>query len=256
MKSHHILLMVLRIRTIFYLLLLQIFVPTLAAQQWVLENVLVVDVTNGKLLSEAQDIYLSQGRILKIAPTGSASTYTGFEKVDGTGKYVIPGLWDMHAHPDDPEVWRMDPVPKDRDLLLPLFVLHGVTGIRDMAGSLEEIFRWRNLGDQGELLVPEIIACGPLLDGPNPMWDGSLGIADTFRVQPVVDSLMLVGADFLKVYSLLPRDIYLALAAYADKVDFPMVGHVPFEVLSSEAAATGMKSQEHLLEILLECYLF
>ena len=237
------------------LLLLLLLFPLVEAgsQQWVLENVSVLDVAAGKQMSEPQNLYISQGRILKMTPADLPGAYTGFERVDLSGKYVIPGMWDMHAHPDDPEVWRMSPVPAQRDLLLPQFVLQGVTGIRDMAGSLSEVQRWRQLGEQGVLLVPEIVACGPLLDGPNPMWDGSLGIADSSRVRPIVDSLILAGADFLKVYSLLPAEIYLPLAAYAKKVDFPMVGHVPFEISPTEAANTGMKSQEHLLEILLEC---
>ena len=137
--------------------------------------------------------------------------------------------------------------------MMPLFVLHGVTGIRDMAGGLQQVFRWRSLSNQDKLLVPKIYACGPLLDGPDPMWDGSLGIDNAQQVGPRVDSLVRAGADFLKVYSLLPRDTYFALAAFAEQEQLTMVGHVPFDVLPSEAAQTGMKSQEHLLQILLEC---
>jgi hypothetical protein len=136
---------------------------------------------------------------------------------------------------------------------MPLFVLHGVTGIRDMAGGLQQVLRWRSLANQGDLLVPKIFACGPLLDGPDPMWDGSLGIDNARDFEHSVDSLVRAGADFLKVYSLLPRDTYFALAAHAEQEHLTMVGHVPVQVLPSEAAESGMKSQEHLLQILLEC---
>ena len=199
------------------------------------------------------NVYISQGRILNLTQSPVDAPYTGFNQIDAAGKYLIPGLWDMHAHPDDPEVWHMDPLPAHRDWLLPQFVLFGVTGIRDMAGDMKVINDWREKGIAGDLPVPKIVACGPLLDGPNPMWDGSVGIDDTSRVSVIVDSLMLSGSDFLKVYSLLPRDIYLELAEYAKKVQVPLVGHVPLEVLPSEAAITGMKSQEHLLEVLKEC---
>ncbi|GJM29225.1 MAG: amidohydrolase [Cyclobacteriaceae bacterium] len=228
-------------------------VAATSAQEWVLQHVKVVDVQTGQLSTGTRDIYISQGRILTIAESGTSLLYSNFKVVEGNGNFVIPGLWDMHAHPDDPELWRMNPLRPDRDLLLPQFVLQGVTGIRDMAGSLEEVNHWRTAGEQGELLVPKIVACGPLLDGPNPMWDGSVGINDPSMVASVVDSLILNGSDFLKVYSLLPRETYLELAAYASQIDFPMVGHVPFDVTPSEAAATGMSSQEHLLEILKEC---
>lgn len=222
------------------------------AQQWVLQNVQVVDAKADRLLGP-KDIYILKNRILQVNPAGQSTNYSGFEPVDGAGRFVIPGLWDMHAHPDDPEVWRMDTATRARDLLMPLFVLHGITGIRDMAGGLQQVFRWRSLAAQDMLLTPKIFACGPLLDGPDPMWDGSLGIDNEQDVGSKADSLIGAGADFLKVYSLLPRETYLSLAEYSDQHNLTMVGHVPFDVLPSEAAQTGMKSQEHLLQILLEC---
>ena len=226
---------------------------SLAQQSLLISNVHIVDVEKGQLYESLMDVFISEGRIRQIAPTGEIRTGKGAQIFDAQKAYLIPGLWDMHTHPDDPEVWRMNPVSEDRDLLMPQFVLHGVTGIRDMAGSLEVINSWREKGKKGELLVPKIYAAGPLLDGPNPMWDGSIGISSPAHVKPVVDSLINAGVDFLKVYSLLPREIYFALAKYANEIDFPFVGHVPLEVTPSEAAKTGMKSEEHLLEILLEC---
>ena len=223
-----------------------------AQNTWLLTNARVVDVQQGVLISPPQDLLIEAGSITDMVPTGSREWDQGLYQLNVQGKYLIPGMWDMHAHPDDPEVWRMHPVEAQRDLLMPQFVLQGVTGIRDMAGSMQVVQRWRKLGEEGRLLVPKIMACGPLLDGPNPMWDGSVGIADESQVPKVVDSLKAAGSDFLKVYSLLPRDLYFAVVEYAAQVAMPVVGHVPFEVLPSEAAA-GLQSQEHLLEILLEC---
>ncbi|WP_353780052.1 amidohydrolase family protein [Winogradskyella sp. 3972H.M.0a.05] len=218
----------------------------------VIQNVAVVNVTSGEIES-SRDVFIKGNRIQKIETNSETKKYRNAKVIDGSGKYLIPGLWDMHTHPDDPEVWRMNPKTEDKDLLLPLFVAHGVTGIRDMAGDLNLVKRWRRLAKNDSLIAPKIIAGGPLLDGPNPMWDGSVGIASTEQVKPVVDSLIAEGVDFLKVYSLLPRDIYLELSNYANELDFPFVGHVPFTVPPSEAATTGMKSQEHLLEIIKEC---
>ncbi len=237
------------------LLVVLISVGSLSAQEerWLLRNVHVVDVTEGRLMDQPQDLVIAEGRIKTMAPAGSRDWNPGLASFNAEGKYLIPGLWDMHAHPDDPEVWRLDPEITHQDQLMPQFVLNGVTGIRDMAGSLALVQRWRRLGAQGDLIVPKIFACGPLLDGPSPMWDGSVGIKDSNQVKPVVDSLIQAGADFLKVYSLLPRDLYFKLSEYASEKGITMVGHVPLEVLPSEAAASGMKSQEHLLEILQEC---
>lgn len=203
--------------------------------------------------NRVQDILIEGERIKKIAPTGTIPISKKTKVVKADGKYIIPGLWDMHTHPDDPELWRMDVDSAARDWLMPQFVIYGVTGTRDMAGSLELVKSWKKRIRSGEMVGPEIFAAGPLLDGPNPMWDGSLGINDTAHVKHIVDSLRNAGVDFLKVYSLLPRDIYFALAAYANKINFPICGHVPLEVSTSEAAETGLNSQEHLLEILLEC---
>ncbi|WP_222983889.1 amidohydrolase family protein [Flagellimonas meishanensis] len=214
-------------------------------------NVNIVDVESGKIIPE-QDVLISGERIKSIRPSKKAR-YTAPNQINGAGKYMIPGLWDMHAHPDDPEVWRMDPKTEEKDRLLPLFVINGVTGIRDMGGDIDLVKRWRENYASGELFAPKIFAGGPLLDGPNPMWDGSVGIEGPEQVKNVVDSLINAGVDFLKVYSLLPRETYLELSKYANEIDFPFVGHVPFTVPPSEAAATGMKSQEHLLEILKEC---
>ena len=76
--------------------------------------------------------------------------------IDATGKYIIPGLWDMHAHPDDPEVWRMNPTVEARSRLMPLFVCYGVTGIRDMGGDIELVKRWRSQYKVGKLLGPKM----------------------------------------------------------------------------------------------------
>lgn len=217
-----------------------------------ISDVNVVDVASGVIMPH-QDIVIRRNRIAHIANADGADEYKVARTLNASGKYIIPGLWDMHAHPDDPEVWRMHPGERQKDSLMPLFIAFGVTGIRDMGGSLELVKRWRALYKQGELLAPEIYACGPLLDGPNPMWDGSVGIRGPEQVPEIVDSLMAAGADFLKIYSLLPRDTYFALSKYATEKDIPFAGHVPFTVLPSEAALTGMKSQEHLLEILKEC---
>lgn len=216
-----------------------------------IENVNIVDVESGSIL-QGMDVIVKGDRIHDVVKSGTTEI-DAIRKVDASGQYLIPGLWDMHAHPDDPEMWRMNPDEASRDLLLPLFVLHGVMGIRDMAGSLKVVNDWREKMANGSLLGPKIVAAGPLIDGPNPMWDGSIGISSTKAVKPTVDSLQVVGVDFLKVYSLLPDSIYYALSEYAISIDFPFCGHVPQSVTNTQASKSGMKSLEHLLDIPIEC---
>ncbi len=221
---------------------------------YLIQNINIVDVVNGIVLNEPKDILIKGNRIVIIRNYKKRKKEEIKRKIiDGTGKYIIPGLWDMHVHPDDPEMWRMNPDAASRDLLLPLFVLHGVTGIRDMAGSMEVVKTWKDRIKKKEILGPEIFACGPLIDGPNPMWDGSVGVSNLSQVKPVIDSLIANGSDFLKVYSLLPDSTYFALSNYANQIKVPFVGHVPFTVTTIEASNTGMKSQEHLLNLLIDC---
>lgn len=214
-------------------------------------NVNIVDVESGTV-KEGMNVLIKGDRIDQVLPANDEEVQARF-KVDGKGKYLIPGLWDMHAHPDDPEMWRMRPDEDGRDLLMPLFVLYGVTGIRDMAGSLKVVKAWKEKMANRSLLGPAIFAAGPLIDGPNPMWDGSIGIPSVKEVPKKVDSLIASGVDFLKIYSLLPDSIYLPLAKYANSKDFPFSGHVPQTVTNLMASESGISSLEHLLDIPLEC---
>ena len=216
------------------------------------KNVRIVDVVDETVSEGLKDILIERNRIKRIADAGQIKTSGETTVHDANGAYIIPGLWDMHAHPDDPEVWRFDPKNDQKTLLIPQFVVHGVTGIRDMAGDMNLINEWRSKIKKGELIGPQIVAGGPLLDGPNPMWDGSVGIKDPNTVAHIADSLIESGVDFLKVYSLLPRDIYLALQKYANEKGYTVAGHVPFTVKPSEAAIAGIDCQEHFLEILKE----
>lgn len=236
----------------FLLLYLNVTGQSNSSQDYWVTNAYVVDVQNGQLMDGLKDIHIKNGKITAIE-THQTQKRKQTTTIDAKGQYLIPGLWDMHTHPDDPEVWWMTPVPEDRDLLMPLFVLYGVTGTRDMAGDLQLVQDWRQKIKRGELLGPEIIAAGPLLDGANASWDGSVSIPDAQRVQFIVDSLKMAGVDFLKVYSGLPREVFFPLTEYAQKVNLPVVGHIPTDVTTVEGAAAGMICQEHLLNIILEC---
>lgn len=214
-----------------------------------IRNVNIIDLETFTV-SGLRQVVVDNDRIVYISEPGEEKAYSAEREYDANGGYLIPGLWDMHAHPDDPELWRKHPGRSARDLLMPLFVLYGVTGIRDMGGSLEEVKHWRAAEQSDSLLAPRIFAAGPLLDGPDPMWDGSVGIDAPQAVPEIIDSLLEAGVDFLKVYSLLPEESFRAVGNYAREKNIPVVGHVPVEVTPTEAAAIGLKSQEHFLEIL------
>jgi imidazolonepropionase-like amidohydrolase len=166
--------------------------------------------------------------------------------IDGSGEFLIPGLWDMHVH-----MAFGDWFPGGRDVILPLYVANGVTGVRDMGGDIPVLFAWRKQIASGELIGPRMVVSGPMLDGYLP--DGKFRFPSSIPVTSVedavaaVDSLKAQQVDFIKVQSLIPHDAYLAAATEAHKQGLPFVGHVPDAVRMDEAVAVGQKSIEHLM---------
>jgi imidazolonepropionase-like amidohydrolase len=216
-----------------------------------LTHVTVIDMTGAPPRPD-MTVVLTGEKIAALGPSKKLRPPKGAQVVDATGKYLVPGFWDMHAHPDDPELWPVKPRDEEKELLLPLLIAHGVTGIRDMGGDLKLLQAWRQRITGGTLTGPRIVACGPLLDGPNPMWPGSVGIANEEEARRAVRDLKSQGADFIKVYSLLPRAAYFAIADEAKKVGLPFAGHVPDAVTPAEASDAGQASEEHLLQLVEE----
>ncbi len=126
-------------------------------------HVTIIDVTGAPPQSD-MTVLISGERIVAISETEALPLAPDAEIVDGTDKFLIPGLWDMHVHA----------LQKERiEKFFPQFVANGVLGIRDMGGPAEEIesiVRWRQQEADGELLGPRIVAAGAILDGPEPMF--------------------------------------------------------------------------------------
>jgi imidazolonepropionase-like amidohydrolase len=201
-------------------------------------HVTVVDVAAGRLLPD-QSVVTRGGRILRTGDAAGLAVPARATVVDGRGKYLIPGLWDMHVHAlFDAEVARD---------FLPRFVASGVTGVRDMGGKVNVMRTARFAVLAGTLVGPRIVAAGAILDGPQPV-DSSVSIAvgTPDQARAAVDSLAAYGADFIKVYTLLPRAAYFAALREAARRRLPVSGHVPEGVTTLEAADSGQRSIEHL----------
>jgi imidazolonepropionase-like amidohydrolase len=166
--------------------------------------------------------------------------------IDGRGRYLLPGLWDMHVHSAFGD-W----FPGGRDIILPLFIANGVTGVRDMGGDLPVLFAWRKQIAAGEIVGPRMIVSGPMLDAVLPngklRFPSSIAVTTPASAVTAVDSLKAQGVDFIKVQSVISHGAYLAAAAEAHKLGIPIVGHVPDKVRLTEAIAAGQKSIEHLM---------
>ena len=203
-----------------------------------------VSVVDGRSSAPADDrtVVVRGRRIVAVGPAASTRLPRGATVVNARGKFLVPGLWDMHVH---------TVVPGGRDVLA-LYVVNGVTGVRDMAGDWPTLETWRREIDSGRLVGPRIVASGPYLEGgdvPIP----HLLVRRPEDAQPAVDSLVRLGVDFIKVHSQLTRDTYFAIARAARLRHVTFVGHVPRSVTAAEASDSGQHSIEHLLTIPNSC---
>ncbi len=220
--------------------------PSSVGSETYITHVTVIDTITGK---EVQDrtVIVSGDRISEVRDSKGTKPPAGAKVVDGRGKYLIPGLWDMHVHAV---------VAERLDTMFPTFVANGVLGIRDMGTSmpLAEIDRLRHETANGSRLGPRIVAAGPILDGrPKPLRPNFLAINTPEEGRETVRRLKTGGADLIKVYSEPSRDSFLAIADEAKKQNIPFAGHVPFSVSALEASDAGQKSMEHLWGIYLSC---
>jgi hypothetical protein len=203
-----------------------------------LAHITVIDVTDGTVHAD-QTVAVDHGRIIALGPAATVRS-TVERTIDATGKFLIPGLWDMHVH----ALWN----PAIMQSFGPLLVANGVTGARDMGSpvAMEEQDRWRRDMLDNRRLGPRLVIAGKIVDGPKPIWPGSLAVGTESEGRAAVHTLKAGGADFVKVYSLLPRAAYFAIADEARRAGLSFVGHVPLTVSTGEAADAGQRSIEHL----------
>lgn len=206
-------------------------------------NVTIIDTTGGPPLLH-RTVTVRKGIIEDIRDSTLSKHKDRGVEVNGTGKYLIPGLWDMHVH-----MVFGDWFPRGKEVTLPLFIANGITGVRDMGGELEVLQQWRKEISAGTLVGPRIVMSGPMLDGPQPRFPSSMAIKTPEEGRRAVDDLKQRGADFIKLQSLIPRDAVFAIADEAKKQGITFVGHVPDSVRASEMSNAGQKSFEHLIGI-------
>jgi imidazolonepropionase-like amidohydrolase len=237
--------------------------PTLAAvpkqtaptSMIAITDVTVIDATGAPPLPH-MTVMIEEERIARIRPSRAEANPDGAYVVDGAGRYVIPRLWDAHVH--------TFVFPWQPDHQLPLFVANGVTGIRDMGGAFPDsaidemsagfptiaVDAIRSAIASRERIGPRIVA-GVMIDGPTPVWPVALAVRTAEEGRDVVATITEAGADFAKVYTLLPREAYLAVGAAANARDFPFAGHVPIAVTAGEASGAGQRTIEHFSDPML-----
>jgi len=220
---------------------------TVADPPLVINHVNVIDAT-GSPAQPDMSVTIQDNRIVSISKYKKAKLPPNARVLDAKGKFLIPGLWDMHVH----TVFG-DWIPGGQEVSLPLFVANGVTGVRDMGGDLDTLLEWRRQISAGTILGPRMIIAGPMLDGPKSRFPSSLSIASPEEGRKAVDDLKARGADFIKAQSFIQREAYFAVADEAKKQKMVLAGHVPDTIRASEAVSAGQKSIEHLTGVFEGC---
>ena len=223
-----------------------------------IRDVTVIDVMDGSLRA-GQTVLVAGNHIAAIGAADKVRVSPGAEVIDAAGGYLIPGLWDMHVH-------SVTNVALDRSVEsvaawqwhLPLFLAWGVTGVRDMndgTGDLDlKLTRSvkRRLA-AGELVGPRFLAAGPSLDGDPPLGSNSAIVRTAAEARVAVDRLVDGGADLVKVYENLSREVYFAIMDEARRRGIRVDGHIPFRVTPEEAADAGQRTFEHVLAMAAGC---
>ncbi len=204
----------------------------------IIRNINVVDVLNGTILP-GQDVVVKDQLIYFIGNSFPETIPSNTNYIDGTNKFLSPGLWDMHFH----GCWQNN----NDSLLFPILLKNGITGIRDMGGDLGIMRRFKTRLQKGEITGPVIVGAGPMIDGNPPVYsDFSLPVDDNTNIKARLDSLKNKGADFFKTYSLLREKQLDSIAAYSRSNHINFAGHLS-EYIEPEISITlGQKSVEHL----------
>ena len=202
------------------------------SSSFALTHVNVVDVVNGRILPD-RTVVVSGGAIAAVTPGGKPPG--GTRVIPARGKFLIPGMWDMHAH-----------MELTGESFLPLYTASGVTGIRDMGSDLDFILRLRHATASGRVLGPKIFAAGPILDDAPGDWEFRMRVKTAAEGRSAVRVLKRRGVDLVKVHDHTPREAFFAIAKEARNQKLRVPGHLPMQVSLQEAIDAGQDDIEHL----------
>ncbi|HJZ72397.1 MAG TPA: hypothetical protein VKE51_11710 [Vicinamibacterales bacterium] len=194
-------------------------------------NVTVVPMDAPHVLAN-QTVIVKGSRIEAIGPTASTRVARRAQTIDGSNRFLMPGLADMHGHVNDKPT-------------LTLLVANSVTTVRNIRRT-RQVLAWRDEASRSAIMAPTIVTAGPIVDGVPPLWDGSTAAKDDREAKDAVERQHATGYDFVKVYNNLSRGAYDAVVAEASRLGVPVAGHVPIDVGLEHALDMHQKSIEHL----------
>jgi imidazolonepropionase-like amidohydrolase len=218
------------------------FAQTTVAETSAITHVTVIDGTGAPPKTD-MTVLIAANRIARISPSRETRFSKETREIDGTGKFLIPGLWDMHVHL----------IGKG---YLPLFTANGITGIRIMSGQ-PDYLQWRKEIESGTLMGPRMSIASPLVDGiqepPGSPRGKKIVVHTAAEAREAVQKIKQDGYDFVKVYSSLSREAYFAIEDESKRLGISFVGHVPDSITAWEASDAGQRSIEHLEGIVQDC---
>ena len=219
--------------------------PGAAAQSAdiLIRHATVVDVEHGRVIAD-QAVATAGDRIVAVGGDAAiAKSWQAARTIDAQGRYLIPGLWDMHVHfGGGPEL-----IEENR-ALLPLYVAHGITTIRDCSGDLpDEVLAWRGEIARGALFGPTLLSSGPKIEGIKPVWKGTLETGSEADVDAALKKLLGLQVDFVKITdSTLRPELFLYAVRQAHAAGLRTSGHIPMALTVRQAVDAGLSSIEHL----------
>lgn len=229
------------------------------AERWlVIRGATVLPMTKDERLSDC-DVLIRNGVIEAVRPSGSAVP-AGARVIEAKGKFVIPGLADVHTHPmllEWVQLYAQALAPNEDpnkfvlpyDLQMFLYLAAGVTRIEILQGSAEEL-ALRDSVRSGRIRGPAMRVASPLIDGFPAMYPPMLSwvVGDADGARRAARTIVERGFDFAKPYTRLSRESFSALARECERLGIPMMGHVPAAVGAEDALAMGQRGIAHVFE--------
>jgi hypothetical protein len=207
----------------------------------VVADVTVVDVETGTL-DPHRNVYIHGEKIIAVTP--ASRPHPSAHVIAGAGKFLIPGLWDMHVH-----LWDNDPH-------FGAYLANGVTGVRDMGSNFTQMREWRRQIERGTISGPRIFTSGPPLDGPDETPDPRLNartIHNAEEARRAFDELDDMHVDFIEVLPGLRAEAFFALTEFTRHWGHRIAGNLPDTVTAKQAVDARQGSIEDLEGILLSC---
>ena len=205
----------------------------------VFTHVTIIDATGQPALPD-RNVVVVGDRIQAIGISGKVRAPRRARIVNAAGKFMIPGLWDMHVHLRGGQ----DLIP-DNESSLTMFVANGIVGMRDMGGDLSPtVFKWRAEIANGTRLGPRIMTAGRKIEDRVPFWEGSYAVGDPDSARRAVRELKSMGADFVKIYSsMFSHETFATVMDEAKRQNLTVVGHLPLMTHSvRDCIDAGVKS--------------